>query len=81
MLNDLDEALADPESLTIAHKTRKNPVPFPYASVVTLAFGFVTLTPNCFALEMISILFLDETACPILPVEISQLAKKLVHPI
>ena len=35
-------------------------------SVVTLAFAFVTLTPNCFALAMISTLFLDETACAIL---------------
>lgn len=37
-----------------------------YASVVTLALAFVTLTPNCFALARISILFLDETAWEIL---------------
>ena len=37
-----------------------------YTSVVTLAFGFVTLTPSCFARATISILFLDETACEIL---------------
>ena len=37
-----------------------------YDSVVTRAFAFVTLTPNCFARAMISILFLDETAWLIL---------------
>lgn len=37
-----------------------------YDSVVTLAFGFVTFTPNCFAFAMISTRFLDDTACPIL---------------
>ncbi len=35
-------------------------------SVVTLAFAFVTFTPNCFALATISTLFLDETECDIL---------------
>ena len=37
-----------------------------YDSVVTLAFAFVTLTPNCFAFAMISTLFLDDTECAIL---------------
>lgn len=37
-----------------------------YDSVVSLALPFVTLTPNCFALATISILFLDETALAIL---------------
>ena len=37
-----------------------------YDSTVTLAFGFVTFTPNAFALAMISILFLEDTACDIL---------------
>jgi hypothetical protein len=37
-----------------------------YDSVVTLAFAFVTLTPNCFALETISIRLRAETACAIL---------------
>lgn len=40
--------------------------PHAHASVVTLALAFVTLTPNCFALARISILFLDETAWEIL---------------
>ena len=35
-------------------------------SVVTLAFAFVTLTPNIFAFAIMSTLFLDETACEIL---------------
>jgi hypothetical protein len=44
-----------------------NPKPMPiYTSVVILALGFVTLTPNCLARAIISILFLDETACEIL---------------
>jgi len=33
-----------------------------YDSVVTFAFGFVTFTPSCFALAIISILFRDDTA-------------------
>ena len=33
-----------------------------YDSVVTRAFGFVTFTPNCRALEMISTRFREETA-------------------
>lgn len=37
-----------------------------YDSVVTLAFAFVTFTPNCFAFATISTLFFDETACEIL---------------
>lgn len=37
-----------------------------YASVVSLALPFVTLTPSCFALETISARFLEETACAIL---------------
>ena len=37
-----------------------------YDSVVTLAFAFVTLTPNIFAFAIMSTLFLDETACDIL---------------
>ena len=38
----------------------------PHDSVVSLALPFVTLTPSCFALDTISTLFLDETACAIL---------------
>ena len=37
-----------------------------HASVVTLALAFVTLTPNCFAFDTMSTLFLDETAWDIL---------------
>lgn len=48
------------------HQNVKRPsVPF-YTSVVTFALGLVTLTPNCFARAMISILFLDETLWAIL---------------
>jgi hypothetical protein len=52
---------------------RSQPKPFEslfapplYTSVVTFALEFVTLTPNCFARAMMSILFLDETLCAIL---------------
>ena len=38
----------------------------PHDSTVTLALGFVTFTPSAFALAMMSILFLDDTACDIL---------------
>ena len=38
----------------------------PQDSTVTLALGFVTFTPNAFALATMSILFLDDTACDIL---------------
>ena len=37
-----------------------------YDSVVTLAFGFVTFTPNCFAFATISTRFREDTACAIL---------------
>ena len=40
--------------------------PAPYTSTVTLALGFVTLTPSSLARAIISTLFLDETACAIL---------------
>lgn len=39
---------------------------FFYTSVVTFALGFVTLTPSCFALAMMSMRFLDETLWAIL---------------
>ena len=42
--------------------------PSPHTSVVTFAFGFVTLTPSCFARAMMSIRFRDETLCAILQV-------------
>ena len=42
------------------------PLKATYDSVVTLAFAFVTLTPNCLAFATISTLFLDDTACEIL---------------
>lgn len=37
-----------------------------YDSVVTFAFPFVTLTPNCLAFAKISTRFREETACEIL---------------
>jgi len=40
--------------------------PFLYDSVLTRAWPFVTFTPNCFALAMISMRFRAETACEIL---------------
>jgi len=40
--------------------------PVHHTSDVTFAFGFVTLTDNCFALAMISILLRDETLWAIL---------------
>ena len=38
----------------------------PHVSTVTLAFAFVTLTPNIFAFARISTLFFDDTECDIL---------------
>ena len=38
----------------------------PHDSVMTRPFGFVTFTPNCFALAMISTRFFDDTAWAIL---------------
>jgi hypothetical protein len=40
--------------------------PFLYDSVLTRAWPFVTFTPNCLALAMISMRFRAETACEIL---------------
>lgn len=45
---------------------KQKQAPLAHTSVVTRALALVTLTPSCFALAMISILFRDETAWPIL---------------
>ena len=47
------------------------PLAFHYDSVCTLPLGFVTFTPSCFALAMMSIRFFDETAWPILGKSVS----------
>ena len=54
------------ETLSYALKQLYTMQDSPQTSVVTFALGFVTLTPNCFALAMISMRFLDETAWAIL---------------
>jgi len=49
-----------------------------YDSVVSLAFAFVTLTPNVFAFAMISTRFRAETACAILELSVSNVLSRLV---
>ena len=48
-------------SLLSTHANAPRPRMLPHDCVSTLALGFVTLTPSCFALATISMRFLDPT--------------------